>query len=59
MWLHGVHRQQVYQPYYELADLRPIQKELNIEMEDLDHDTVYGILGEALLKQKKQEDKRK
>lgn len=59
LWLHGVDRKQIFQPYYELADLRRIQKELNIKMHDLNHDEVYTILNEAMRNQKKQDDKRK
>jgi hypothetical protein len=61
LWLHGVHRKQIAQPYYELADLRKLQTELNITMEDLTggkDGEVTRLMYEAMKNQKKQEDKR-
>lgn len=62
-WLHGIYRKQIVQPYYELADLRRVQTELNIKMEDMEGTSGSGEIGTilqgAMKNQKKQEDKRK
>lgn len=57
--IHGNKRRQINQPYYELADLRKVQNELKVEMQDLDKATVNELIAEAMKKQKMQEDKRK
>lgn len=63
IWFHGDRRFHAYQPYYELADLRKVQKELSIEMRDMEGGVGSGeigvILQGALKDQKKQLDKRK
>lgn len=59
LWTHGTNRQSITQPYYELADLRKVQNELNIKMYDLDAEEVKRLLWEGMKNQKKQEDKRK
>lgn len=59
IWLHGLNRMHAFQPYYELADLRRVQKELSIEMQDLDAQEVRHLIAEGLINQKKQMDKRK
>lgn len=60
---HGNRRFTAYQPYYELADLRLVQTELNIVMQDMEGGVGSGeigiILQGALRNQKKQLDKRK
>lgn len=57
--LHGNRRQTAHQPYYELADLRKLQTELDIKMKDLEKDEVSHLIAEGLRNQKKQEDKRR
>lgn len=59
LWTHGDNRQSITQPYYELADLRKVQTELNIKMYDLESDEVKRLLWEGMKNQKKQVDKRK
>lgn len=59
LWTHGVDRKQIVQPYYELADLRKVQRELKISMYDLDNNEVKQLIYEGLRNQKKQLDKRK
>lgn len=63
IWFHGDRRFHAYQPYYELADLRKVQKELSIKMKDMEGGAERGeigvILQGALKDQKKQLDKRK
>jgi len=55
----GVNRKHVYQPYFELADLRKVQTELKITMKDLNKEEVNNLIAEGLINQKKQMDKRK
>ena len=57
--IHGEKRKQICQPFYELADLRRVQTELNIKMTDLDAEECKRLIYEALKNQKKQEDKRR
>ena len=57
--LHGNRRCTAWQPYYELADLRKLQSELDIEMHDLNEEEVRHLIATGLINQKKQEDKRK
>jgi hypothetical protein len=57
--LHGTRRKTAWQPFYELADLRKVQNELNIKMSDLDEQECKHLIAQALINQKKQEDKRK
>ena len=63
LWLHGMDRQQITQPFYELADLRRVQTELKLKMHDMEGGVNTGEIGiimrEAMKNQKKQQDKRK
>lgn len=59
LWIHGDKRRYVHQPYYELADLRKIQTELGITMQDFNAEEVKTLIYYGLKNQKKQEDKRK
>jgi len=59
IWFHGESRFHAYQPYYELADLRKVQKDLNISMKDFKKEEVDYLLNEGLKNQTKQIDKRK
>ena len=57
--IHGDRRRTAWQPFYELADLRSVQRELNIKMIDLDADECRHLIAQGLINQKKQEDKRR
>lgn len=57
LWIFGVHKQFAYQPWYELADLRKVQKELGIKIYEISNDEVEQQIYDALKKQKR-EDKR-
>ena len=43
----GDHRRNAYQPWYELADLRPLQKELGVEISDFSAIEINTMLAEA------------
>lgn len=58
LWLHKSARFAL-QPYYELADLRKLQIELDIKMQDMDPIEIKTLIAEGLRNAKKQEDKRK
>jgi hypothetical protein len=53
IWILGDHAQFAVQPFYELADLRRIQKELGIKITELDHDEIMMLIIEGLQKAKK------
>jgi hypothetical protein len=57
LWVHGDHARHAVQPYYELADLRKAQTELEIEVKDLDPEEIKRLLYEAWLKSKKGKNK--
>ena len=57
--IHGIKRRTAYQPFYELADLRRVQSELDIKMIDLDSVECRTLIAQGLINQKKQEDKRR
>lgn len=57
--LHNLRRQTAYQPYWELADLRRVQHELDVKMIDLSTEEVHALINEGLRNQKKQDDMRK
>ena len=53
VWILGDHSQWAYQPYYELADLRKLQKELDIKIQELDGDEIRQLIYDGLQKAKK------
>lgn len=53
IWTTGDHAQQALQPYYELADLRDIQKELGIEIKGIGTEEYNRLIIEARDKSKK------
>lgn len=53
IWVLGDHAQWAVQPYYELADLRRIQKELNIKINELEKDEILQLIYDGLQKAKK------
>jgi len=53
IWLTGKHAKWAYQPFYELADLTKLQKELNISIVELDEYEIKQLIVEGLLKAKK------
>ena len=53
IWLLGNEMQFASQPYYELIDLRKIQKELGVDIEDFDPMEAKRLIYEALQKAKK------
>lgn len=53
IWVLGEHAQWAVQPYYELADLRKIQKELNVKINELDKDEIMQLIYDGLQKAKK------
>lgn len=52
IWLYKDH-QYAYQPYYELSDLRPIQKELGIVIEDFPIEEINQLIYDARLNSRK------
>jgi len=52
IWLYKDH-QYALQPYYELSDLRPIQKELGVVVEDFPVEEIQRLIYEARLKSRK------
>ena len=48
-----------WQEWYELADLRRVQKELEVKIEEMDSDEIKMLIYEGLKNAKKQQDKRK
>ena len=48
IWLTGLHRRSVNQPFYELSDLTAVQAELGITIYEMDNTDVQGILRETL-----------
>jgi transposase len=58
IWLHKTAKF-AYQAYYELADLRKLQTELDIKMKDMDAEEIRYLIAQGLISRKKQEDKRK
>lgn len=52
IWLFKDH-QYAYQPYYELSDLRPIQKELGVTIEDFPVEEIQRLIYEARLKSRR------
>jgi len=57
--IQGKNEQYAYQPTYELADLRKIQKELKVKIEFLDQIEVNYLLSEAMKKANKAYNKEK
>ena len=53
VWLHGIRRQHCYQPYHELADLRKLQNDFGIAMQDMENDEVVQLLNESLKRSRK------
>lgn len=53
IWLTGDHARWAYQPFYELVDLRSIQKEFSIKVEELDKYEIQQLINEGLLKARK------
>lgn len=53
IWILGPDAQFAAQPYYELADLRKLQTELNIKIHELDNTEIMQLLYEALQKAKR------
>lgn len=53
IWLHGEARQHAHTAYYELADLRQLQTDFNISMEDLPHVEVAQLLNESIRRSNK------
>lgn len=53
IWILGEHAQWAFQPYYELADLRKLQTELNIRIHELDKDDINQLIYDGLQKAKK------
>jgi len=52
IWLYKDH-QYALQPYYELSDLRPIQKELGVVVEDFPVEEIQQLIYDARLKSRK------
>ena len=57
LWTTGDYTKNVYQPYWELGDMRPIQKDLEIEIKGMDHEEYKRLIYEAWLKSKKRDKK--
>jgi hypothetical protein len=53
IWILGEHAQWAVQPYYELADLRKLQKELGIKIDELSKDEILQLIYDGLQKAKK------
>lgn len=53
LWVHGDRACNALQPYYELADLRKAQKDLDLTVQDLSGEEVQKLLFEAWVKSKK------
>ena len=57
IYLQGKNERYAYQPYYELADLRKLQKEFGIKLEWLDNIEITNLIMEARRNAKKKERK--
>ena len=53
IWLYGIYMQYAYQPYYELGSLTKVQKELNIDIQDMDSVEIQTLIAEGLINAKK------
>lgn len=57
IWTLNDYSQYAVQPFYELGDLRALQKEFNIKVAELSSDEIKELIYEAMKKVKKQNDK--
>lgn len=55
IWILGDKARFAVQPWYELSDLRKIQNELNVKIEDMSKEDMYILIHEALTKANKLE----
>lgn len=59
IWVYGEHMQYAYQPWYELGSLVKVQKELNIDIEDMSSIEINTLIAESIINARKKMKERK